>query len=160
MFAHKLERHRPVVQSTFSSAQRSFTSMLSTMSNTYSHQYQRIAGAQSPELEKDEVDSERSRSRRVGCRSGQLPLLTALIMLAVGTVLAFLLGLVVSSRASATRWCTQRISQPSPVTKNLDIQYSVQRFNGSLLKENVYRQAAGPEVDAAWAALGVNCESF
>jgi hypothetical protein len=32
------------------------------------------------------------------------------------------------------------------------------RFNGSFLHENVYRQAAGDEVDAAWAALGVDCE--
>lgn len=31
-------------------------------------------------------------------------------------------------------------------------------FNGSLLKENVFRQDAGPEVDAAWASLGVGCK--
>jgi hypothetical protein len=31
-------------------------------------------------------------------------------------------------------------------------------FNGSFLHQNVYRGAAGPEVDAAWTALGVNCE--
>ena len=30
-------------------------------------------------------------------------------------------------------------------------------FNGSLLKENVFRQEAGPEVDAAWESLGVGC---
>lgn len=30
-------------------------------------------------------------------------------------------------------------------------------FNGSLLKENIYRQSAGEEVDAAWEALGVDC---
>lgn len=32
------------------------------------------------------------------------------------------------------------------------------RFNGSFLHENIYRQSAGPEVDAAWEALGVDCE--
>jgi hypothetical protein len=31
-------------------------------------------------------------------------------------------------------------------------------FNGSFLHQNEYRQQAGPEVDAAWAALGVNCK--
>lgn len=38
--------------------------------------------------------------------------------------------------------------------------WHTQQFNGSFLHENVYRQPAGPEVDAAWAALGVNCKSF
>lgn len=35
--------------------------------------------------------------------------------------------------------------------------YNLQEFNSSLLKENIYRQDASPEVDAAWDALGVNC---
>lgn len=37
--------------------------------------------------------------------------------------------------------------------------YEVVAFNGSLMKENKFRKAAGPEVDAAWASLGVECES-
>jgi hypothetical protein len=36
--------------------------------------------------------------------------------------------------------------------------YEIVTFNGSLFKENVYRQSAGPEVDAAWEALGIDCE--
>lgn len=36
--------------------------------------------------------------------------------------------------------------------------WHTQRFNGSILHENVYRQDAGAEVDAAWEALGVDCE--
>ncbi|KAL4748752.1 hypothetical protein BDW72DRAFT_195494 [Aspergillus terricola var. indicus] len=44
----------------------------------------------------------------------------------------------------------------SPVIANVPIKYHRQRFNGSLLKENIYRQDAGPEVDAAWEALGAN----
>jgi len=32
-------------------------------------------------------------------------------------------------------------------------------FNGSLLKENVFRQSAGPDVDAAWESLGVDYRS-
>lgn len=43
--------------------------------------------------------------------------------------------------------------------KEVGIQYSLQEFNGSLLKENVFRQDAGPDVDAAWESLGVNCMS-
>jgi hypothetical protein len=32
------------------------------------------------------------------------------------------------------------------------------RFNGSFMKENAFRQDAGPEVDAAWDSIGVNCK--
>lgn len=32
-------------------------------------------------------------------------------------------------------------------------------FNGSFLQENIFRKEAGPEVDAAWTALGVDCLS-
>jgi hypothetical protein len=31
-------------------------------------------------------------------------------------------------------------------------------FNGSFMKENIYRQAGSPEVDAAWQALGIDCK--
>jgi len=44
------------------------------------------------------------------------------------------------------------------VIKDLDISYGMVTFNGSLLKENVFRQGAGPEVDAAWTFLGVDCK--
>ncbi|KAL4813771.1 hypothetical protein BDW67DRAFT_177599 [Aspergillus spinulosporus] len=44
----------------------------------------------------------------------------------------------------------------APVIANVPIKYHRQRFNGSFLKENIYRQDAGPEVDAAWEALGAN----
>lgn len=43
--------------------------------------------------------------------------------------------------------------------KEVGIQYIQQEFNGSLLKENVFRQDASPDVDAAWESLGVNCLS-
>lgn len=49
------------------------------------------------------------------------------------------------------------MTNTAPVTKTVDITYDTLRFNGSLLKENIYRQDGSPEVDAAWAALGVNC---
>jgi hypothetical protein len=34
------------------------------------------------------------------------------------------------------------------------------RFNGTFLHENIYRQDAGPAVDAAWDALGINCKNL
>ena len=51
-----------------------------------------------------------------------------------------------------------QIQHWSSVNKDVDIRYTPQRFNGSFMHANVYRQDAGPEVDAAWEALGVNCE--
>ena len=46
------------------------------------------------------------------------------------------------------------------VVKHVDISYNTIRFNGSLLKENIFRQDAGPEVDAAWQSLGIDCKSL
>lgn len=40
------------------------------------------------------------------------------------------------------------------------ITYHEQPFNGSFLKENVFRKDPGPEVDAAWASLGTECSFF
>jgi Mycotoxin biosynthesis protein UstYa len=47
----------------------------------------------------------------------------------------------------------------APILKDVNIKYDAIRFNGSLLKENVYRKPAAPEVDAAWKALGVDYRS-
>jgi hypothetical protein len=47
--------------------------------------------------------------------------------------------------------------QTAPLTEDLDLTYHTVRFNGSLMHENIYRQSASPEVDAAWEALGIDC---
>ncbi|KAJ6103028.1 hypothetical protein N7486_005455 [Penicillium sp. IBT 16267x] len=52
--------------------------------------------------------------------------------------------------------CSQHVSQYSPIMKKVGITYTMHEFNGSLLQENIFRQDAGPDVDAAWEALGVN----
>ena len=46
----------------------------------------------------------------------------------------------------------------APFVKDVGLKYEIVAFNGSLLRENVFRQDAGPEVDAAWTSLGVDCE--
>jgi hypothetical protein len=45
----------------------------------------------------------------------------------------------------------------APVIQEVEIEFETVSFNGSLFKKNAYRQDAGPEVDAAWEALGVDC---
>jgi hypothetical protein len=54
----------------------------------------------------------------------------------------------------------------NPLTKNIapiieDVAISYQKvwYNGSFLKANIFRQDAGPEVDAAWKSLGADCKS-
>ncbi|TAQ86572.1 hypothetical protein B7494_g5107 [Chlorociboria aeruginascens] len=49
-----------------------------------------------------------------------------------------------------------QISNYSPLLEDINITYTMQRFNGSLLKETIYRQGPSEEVDAAWDKLGVN----
>jgi Mycotoxin biosynthesis protein UstYa len=56
-------------------------------------------------------------------------------------------------RTGADGWCCL-----APITEDVDISYNRLQFNGSFYKENIYRQEAAPEVDAAWEALGTNCE--
>ena len=48
----------------------------------------------------------------------------------------------------------------APVVKDLTISYQKVWFNGSFLKANIFRQDAGPEVDAAWKSLGADCKLF
>lgn len=47
----------------------------------------------------------------------------------------------------------------APIMKEVDMSYHMKNFNGSFLKVNAFRQDAGPEVDAAWDSLGVNCKN-
>lgn len=40
---------------------------------------------------------------------------------------------------------------------DVDVGFHTIQFDGRFVQENVYRQGAGPEVDAAWEALGIGC---
>jgi len=46
----------------------------------------------------------------------------------------------------------------APIIKDVGVTYNQIQFNGSLLVSNAYRLDAGPEVDAAWKELGVDCK--
>ena len=45
----------------------------------------------------------------------------------------------------------------APIIKDVGVEYSPVKFQGSLLKSNDFRLDAGPEVDAAWKSLGADC---
>ena len=99
------------------------------------------------------------------------------LLFALSLPVATLLGAWLGSqwRSDVDSFCINHVSQsckqtsrgvfakmlmhdPAPITKDLDIRYNIVAFNGSLLKENLFRQNAGPEVDTAWKSLGVDCE--
>lgn len=46
----------------------------------------------------------------------------------------------------------------APVLRDVSIKYGPTEFNGSFMKEEIYRKEGSAEVDAAWEALGVNCK--
>ncbi|KAF2878243.1 hypothetical protein BDV95DRAFT_478877 [Massariosphaeria phaeospora] len=56
-------------------------------------------------------------------------------------------------------FCINHISRYSPLVGEVKPSWKIVQFNGSFLHENIYRQTAGPEVDAAWEALGVEYRS-
>lgn len=89
---------------------------------------------------------------------GWLIFLACLLGLTIG-VAAGVAILLVWSWQPRTDSCFRQSSMPSPVERDVPIEYHTQQFNGSLMMENVYRLPGSPEVDAAWEALGVNCES-
>ena len=41
--------------------------------------------------------------------------------------------------------------------RDVPIRYEEKEFDGTFHDPNVFRQKAGPEGDAAWEKLGVNC---
>jgi hypothetical protein len=61
-------------------------------------------------------------------------------------------------RTGLNEVCGLYTNRYSPVVKNVDIKYNPVLYNGSFFRETEYRKDAGPEVDAAWAGLGIDCE--
>ncbi|KAI6712442.1 hypothetical protein JHW43_005069 [Diplocarpon mali] len=79
----------------------------------------------------------------------------ALIATLLASITCFGLGTWVGSRTNDGS-CLEHVQRYSPILSEVDRSYHTVRFNGSFMKENVFRQGAGPEVDAAWESLGIN----
>ncbi|KAJ5562032.1 hypothetical protein N7535_003504 [Penicillium sp. DV-2018c] len=88
-----------------------------------------------------------------GFAKGLLQVTTLGLFFLVGALFGF------DWRGDLDSLCSKHVSQYSTVMREVGIEYNLQQFNGSLLKENVFRQDAGPAVDAAWESLGVNYRS-
>ena len=108
-------------------------------------------------------------------RSSQCTRTSVLLWSSLSTVVGLVVGLVIGysllrpSYNSYVRQTTQSseyhqrsrgsANETAPLLNDVNIQYSSIPFNGSFMKENIYRLKGAPEVDAAWEALGVNCWS-
>ncbi|KAJ4393846.1 hypothetical protein N0V93_003061 [Gnomoniopsis smithogilvyi] len=89
----------------------------------------------------------------VRCHRNLLILGVVLFTSAISCTLGLYLG---GSLVNLDAQCATYTTHYSPVTKELSIKYQEKEFNGSFRSEDVYRQEAGPEVDEAWEALGVD----
>ncbi|CAK4034792.1 tat pathway signal sequence [Lecanosticta acicola] len=83
-------------------------------------------------------------------------LLSVLLGIAAGSAMLVLRGWSNNDDDDEDSCIRQTTMMPSPLTRDFDMTYHTQQFNGSFMEETVYRRAASPEVDAAWEALGVN----
>ncbi|KAF2855073.1 hypothetical protein T440DRAFT_539186 [Plenodomus tracheiphilus IPT5] len=61
--------------------------------------------------------------------------------------------------ADPDAFCIHHVSRYSPIVREVKPNWHTKLFNGTFLHENVYRQSAGPAVDGAWEALGLNYRS-
>ncbi|KAF4307442.1 hypothetical protein GTA08_BOTSDO03728 [Botryosphaeria dothidea] len=77
----------------------------------------------------------------------------------VSGLAGFFIGSKTGRQEATEKACTKSLNHYSPLWDEVEITYDIQQFNGSLLKENVFRKDASPEVDAAWGSLGVNYRS-
>ncbi|PLN86124.1 hypothetical protein BDW42DRAFT_190327 [Aspergillus taichungensis] len=85
------------------------------------------------------------------------PTTTLVVLFIVITASAYVLGYFTGQHVHDWNGlCAFRTTKYSPLVKTIGIKYHDQTFNGSFLKENIFRQDASPTVDAAWGSLGVN----
>lgn len=83
----------------------------------------------------------------------------ALMCCSIGLAIGVTLGAgaaTVYNRRNTTKSCLSHTSSASPVTRDIDVNYHIQQFEGHFMQENIYRQKGRPEVDEAWEALGIN----
>ena len=84
-------------------------------------------------------------------------LLTVAIVVS-SCLVSTLCGIWIGRRYPSDDGAIRHVSKYSPIMDEVDIGFHAEQFNGTFVHENIYRQGPGPEVDAAWDALGIRCE--
>lgn len=90
----------------------------------------------------------------------QLFTLRTALMTVCLAIAAFISGLLINAFPNKDAMCASHTVLTSPLLDELPITYTTKTFNGSFMHPNIYRQDAGPEVDSAWEALGVDYRSI
>ncbi|KAF1952071.1 hypothetical protein CC80DRAFT_508414 [Byssothecium circinans] len=101
------------------------------------------------------IEDRRRRDFKVAART--LVLSSALYIL-IGLWIALSVGHA-TCISDADEFCIRHVSRYSPLVNEVKPNWRTIQFNGSFLHENVYRGRAGPDVDAAWEALGTDYRS-
>ncbi|KAJ8062858.1 hypothetical protein OCU04_008112 [Sclerotinia nivalis] len=85
-----------------------------------------------------------------------------ILSIPVISLLSVAFGIWIGARfvANPAKLCPSYVQHYSPILNDIDTSYQPVMFNGSFMKENVFRLKAGPEVDEAWGSLGVHYRSF
>ncbi|OAQ69844.1 hypothetical protein VFPPC_02419 [Pochonia chlamydosporia 170] len=104
------------------------------------------------ELSQNELVGRRKQSGRQFAKSC---LFVAVLIAA--SIASFWAGSRISMRKSPLdAKCAAHTTQWSPVLRDVNVKYETRLFNGSFMKENIYRRPGSTEVDQAWEDLGVD----
>jgi hypothetical protein len=82
-----------------------------------------------------------------------------LLIAIIGAIIAvaiFVAGVHVGSSFDFESRCAAQTSQWSPLLRDVRIRHRETKFDGTFHKENIFRKAPSPEVDAAWEGLGID----
>jgi hypothetical protein len=86
------------------------------------------------------------------------------ILLPVVSILSIILGIFLNqiffpiSTPKPNEICPPHVQHYSPILKEVDTSMHIEHFNGSFMHLTAFRGEAGPETDAAWESIGINCE--
>ncbi|MCJ1355541.1 MAG: hypothetical protein MMC33_005533 [Icmadophila ericetorum] len=120
--------------------------------------------AEKDDTEKDDIETSVSSPGELDIYQAQLDRtwkhLVIAILLLIASIASTVIGVIIGQRfpINLDAICTRHTSKYSPILDENIISYDVVQFDGRFIDENVYRQAGGLEVDAAWEALGVGCK--
>jgi len=113
-------------------------------------------------LDVEEVEDADDLYGRVSTRQShkkprKLYLVPIITLVVISSICSGVLGVYLGHRTrDLDTTCAAYTTQYSPVLKEAKLKYSITRFNGTFMDEDIYRQTGSPEVDAAWQALGVD----
>jgi len=96
--------------------------------------------------------------KRQGLASRQGTSLPRILLLILSHALLAAFAAFVGStwRLDPAAFCSRVTTAFSPFINDVGLKYHTVEYNGSFFDETVFRYDAGPEVDAAWASLGVD----